>query len=139
MMGRSIRTQSKDRVIRAAAKQGVRLYCYGGTYHTESAKDRASAIGCSPSMNREAAAIATVRLGDDVIEGRVSQEAAHDYARRILSICALLEPEDPRWKPDSATVSQNQQPTLADNLAEAVAEIRRLRAKLEDLGVDPDN
>ena len=94
-------------------------------------------------MIREAAAIATVGLGEDVIDGKISQEAAYDYARRILALCAVFEPDNPRWKPyrrntDSATVWQNQQPSIAEDLAEAVAEIRRLRAKLADLGVNPD-
>ena len=138
-----IRTQSADPVIQEAAKQGVRLHCYGGSYHTKSAKDAAASIGCSPSLIREAAAIATVGLGEDVIDGTITHEAAHDYARRILALCAVDDPENPRWKPyrrntDSATVSQNQHPSIAEDLAEAVAEIRRLRAKLEDLGVDPD-
>lgn len=118
-----IRTQSADPVIRDAARQGVKLHKIAGGYFTLSAAEVADSIGCDVSTIRRACAIHVAGLGPSVISGELTPAQAYRLARQNA---------------DSVQDSRNQRRSIKDDLADAVQEIRRLRAKLEDLGVDPD-
>ena len=122
-----IRTQSKDLVIQEAAKEGVKVWKIGGGYFTASAGQMAQECGVSETMIRNAVLI---HQAGPEFEQRLY--AGESQASVIWAIKGIAKPVSA----DSRIKCGNQQ--LRDDLAEAVAEIRRLREMLRDLAVDPD-
>ena len=151
-----IRTQSKDPVIQDAARQGVRVYCFCGGYWTATAKEMARQARVSESYIRRTAWIhsAGCGLSADVDAGKLTDKEAYRLARIIVDVRESGPPDaadtdirriaelrliaqDDNSDADSRKSTINQQSEI-ETLAEAVTEIRRLRAMLQDAGIDPD-
>ena len=126
-MAKAIRTQSKDPVIREAAREGIRLYRWSGGYFTASAKVCARQARVSESYIRKCGWIFNAGHGlwARVLSGALTEDQALTQAKAILTGSA-----------GNHTTYGNQQ--VSDALADAVAEIRRLRSMLQDAGIDPD-
>ena len=126
----AIKTQSKDPVIQDAARQGVKIYKWSGGYSTASAKDCARQAHVSESYMRKLVWI--LNAGDGLMgrvdRGELTEDEALPLAKVILTGGAEI-----------GTKCGNQRRTVNDDLAEATAEIRRLRSILQDLGVSPDS
>ncbi len=75
------------------------------------------------------------RLIIDEVRPSCSPDNTEDCIRRIAE--RRLGVEECKGA-ENRQIREKQQPALVDQLADAVAEIRRLRGMLQDLGVDPD-
>ena len=128
-MAKTVRTQSKDPVIQDAARQGVRVYRWSGGYSTASAKDCARQAHVSETYMRKLAWILNAGDGlmDRVDRGELIEDEALPLAKARLTGVAEFRP-----------TCGKQRRTVNDDLADAVAEIRRLRSMLQDVGIDPD-
>ncbi len=81
-----IRTQSKDPVIREAARQGVKLYAFSGGYWTASAKQMAREARVTETFMRRWAWMhsAGCSLTEDVLAKRLTEQKAYRLARLII-------------------------------------------------------
>lgn len=153
-----IRTQSKDPVVKDAARQGVKLYAFSGGYWTASAKQMAREARVTETFMRRWCWMFSAGCGltEDVLAKRLTEQKAYRLARLVIDeVRPACAPDDTdeyirriaemRMAADAGKATENhqfgenQQRSIEEELAEAVAEIRRLRAMLFDVGVDPDS